>query len=60
MNTTLQVLHNGHKLSKAFNTQSGLPLDVIYCTDCAGHFHGCYCDDVENCFNCEALPEITI
>ena len=60
MNTTLEVLHNGHQLGQAFNSQGALPVTVVYCIECAGHFHGCYCEDIENCFNCEALQEVKI
>lgn len=60
MNTLLKVIHNGHQLGKAFNSRNVLPLTVIYCITCAGDFHGCYCEDIENCFNCEALQEVEV
>lgn len=58
--TILEVLHNNHTLVQAFNTQYGLPMTVLYCETCAGMMHGCYCDNVEQCDNCEALPYVSI
>jgi hypothetical protein len=54
--TIIEIIHNNHRVYRAFNSQHGLPMTVIYCADCAGDFHGCYCENVEQCENCEALP----
>ena len=54
--TILEIIHNNHSIGRAFNTQYGLPMTVVYCITCAGDFHGCYCNNVEQCENCEALP----
>ena len=60
MTNTLQLLHDGHKLGKAFNSISSKSKSVMYCKDCAGEFHGCYCDDLENCLNCEEVEDFQI
>jgi hypothetical protein len=60
MTNTLQLLHDGHKLSKAFNSINSKSKSVMYCKDCAGEFHGCYCDDLENCLNCEIVEDFQI
>ena len=60
MTNTLQLLHDGHKLGKAFNSISSKSKSVMYCKDCAGEFHGCYCDDLENCLNCEIVEDFQI
>lgn len=57
--TTLEIIHDGHHLGRAFNSQHGLPMTVLYCTDCAGHFHGCYCE-VDGCINCEVLETLEV
>ena len=57
MNNTLQLLHVGHQLGKAFNSKNNSQKSVMYCKDCAGEFHGCYCEDLENCLNCEEVAE---
>ena len=50
------TIHDGHDVGRAFNSNKGESADYIYCITCTGHFHGCYCDDVE-CINCELLQE---
>jgi hypothetical protein len=60
MTNTLQLLHDGHKLGKAFNSISSKSKSVMYCKDCAGEFHGCYCDDLKNCLNCEEVEDFQI
>ena len=55
----INIIHDGHAMRKAFNTQCGIPQTVIYCATCAGEFHGCYCD-LENCANCEALETLEV
>lgn len=57
MTNTLQLLHVGHRIGKAFNSKNSKSKSVLYCQDCAGEFHGCYCDDLENCLNCEEVAE---
>lgn len=49
--------HQGHQLGKAFNSRNSKSVSVMYCKDCAGEFHGCYCEDLENCLNCEEVAE---
>jgi len=59
MTTLLEQLHNGHSIGKAYNSfNSNTQITLLYCRDCGGDFHGCYCDDVENCFNCEQIEDI--
>lgn len=53
------VIHDGHDLSRAFNSKNGLPMTVRYCITCSGHFHGCYCE-VDGCINCEMLEEVEV
>ena len=57
--TTLEIIHDGHELGRAFNSQLGLPMTVLYCIECAGHFHGCYCE-TDGCLNCEVLELVEI
>jgi hypothetical protein len=56
----LTLLHDGHKLGKAFNSMNKSQKSIMYCKDCAGEFHGCYCDDLENCLNCEEVADFQI
>lgn len=48
--TTLEKIkaHEGHMVINAFNEIG----KIKYCPECSCDFHGCYCDDVENCPNC--------
>lgn len=55
----IEIIHEGHSLGKAFNTEMGLPLTVRYCITCAGDFHGCYCQ-VDGCINCEVMEEVEV
>ena len=57
--STLEIIHDGHRIGRAFNTQHALPITVLYCITCAGDFHGCYCQ-VDGCLNCEALEEVEV
>ncbi len=55
----LEIIHSGHELGRAFNSQNGLPVTVAYCITCTGHFHGCYCE-IDGCMNCEVLDEVEV
>ena len=57
--TLLEIIHEGHQIGRAFNTVKAIPLTVVYCITCTGHFHGCYCE-IDDCLNCEALQEIEV
>lgn len=59
MISLLEILHDGHSIGRAFNTQHGIPITVRYCITCAGDFHGCYCD-VVGCINCEEMEELEV
>ena len=52
--------HQGHRIGKAFNSKNSKSKSVLYCQDCAGEFHGCYCEDLENCLNCEEVEDFQI
>lgn len=54
----LEIIHAGHEINKAFNSKNGLPQTVIYCVTCAGDFHGCYCETLSECINCEPLEKV--
>jgi hypothetical protein len=54
---SINLLHQGHEIGKAFNSMSNGQKSVMYCKECAGDFHGCYCEDLENCLNCEIVSE---
>ena len=52
--------HQGHRIGKAFNSKNSKSKSVLYCQDCAGEFHGCYCEDLDNCLNCEEVADFQI
>jgi hypothetical protein len=57
---SINLLHDGHKIGKAFNSKNKKSTSVLYCQDCAGEFHGCYCEDLENCLNCQEVEDFQI